>query len=164
MNSDTQPTPKPDWKSAAFTLLVVSALMGGIALFSKLTNPQANLSFLYLVLPLTAGFVLLSFVRLKVITILSLLTSIIFLVISVVTKDHDPKLSSLSLLDTFLALAGAIVPTLVSRTQTFLYDRGFRGTGFYVDAPNGVTGGDWSDSGWGGGDCGGDGGGGDCGG
>ena len=56
MDSETQPNPKPDWKSNAFALLVVVVLLGGIALFSKLTNPQANVSSLfYLGLPFTAG-------------------------------------------------------------------------------------------------------------
>ena len=165
MNSETQSNPKPAWKDAALAFLVVAAIMGGIAVLSKLIDPQANVwSFLYLA-PLGAGLALLSVARLKVITILSLLVSIIFLVVSFVTKDHNPKLSSLSFLNAFIALAGAIVPTLVSRTQTFLYDRGFRGMGFDVNSQYGFTEGNGSDSGWGSGDCGGDGGsGGDCGG
>ncbi|MBW4470942.1 MAG: hypothetical protein KME45_11150 [Stenomitos rutilans HA7619-LM2] len=165
MDSDTQPNPKPDWKSTAFALLVCAALTGGLAVFSKLTNPQTDVLSFFLILPLVAGLLLLSNVRLKVITILSLVASIVFLVMSFLTKDHNPKLSSISFLNAFIALAVAIVPTLLLRTQTFLYDRGFRGIGFYVSSQDGSGGGgNWSDSGWGGGDCGGDGGGGDCGG
>lgn len=166
MDSDSQPNFKRDWKVAAFAFLVTAVLLGGVALFSKLTNPQADvLSVFYFGLPFVAGLLLLSFVRLKVITILSLLASIIFLVTSFLTKDHNPKLSSINFLSALFALAGAVAPTLFSQTQTFLYDRGFRGIGFYVSSQDGVTGGDWSDSGWGSGDCGGDGGGGgDCGG
>lgn len=163
MDSDTQPNPKLDWKSAAIGCLALAVLLGSLALFSKLTNPQTNvLSFFYLGIPLIAGLLLLSVARLKVITILSLLASIAFLVLSFLTKDHNPKLSNMSFLSTFFALAGAIVPTLVSRLQAFLYDRGFRGIGVDVSSQDGVTGGNWSDSGWGG-DCGSDGGS-DCGG
>lgn len=158
MDSETQPNPKSDWKSTAFAFLVCAALMGGMAVFSKLTNPQVDvLGYLYITLALAAGLVLFLVITLKVITILSLLASIIFLVISFFTKEHNPQLSSMSFLSAFVALAGAVVPTLFSRTQTFLYDRGFRGTGVYID---GSANSGWSDSGWGGGDCDG----GDCGG
>ena len=162
MDSDTQPNPKPNWKGAAFVFLGITALFDSIAAFIKLTNPQTNvLSFFYLGAAFMAAYLLyslLSVLRLKVITIFSLLASIVFMAVSFLTKDHNPKLSSLSFLSAFFALAGAIVPTLLSQTQAFLYDRGFRGIGFYVSSQDGVTGGDWSDSGWGGGDCGGDGG------
>ncbi|MBW4691521.1 MAG: hypothetical protein KME27_07100 [Lyngbya sp. HA4199-MV5] len=165
MDSDAQPNPKVDWKSTAFALLVCAALMGGMAVFSKLRNPQTDVWSFFLILPLVAGLLLLSNVRLKVITMLSLLASIIFLTAGFLTKEHNPKLSSISFLSAFFALAGAIMPSLIFRIQTFLYDRGFRGIGVYIDGSyiDGSTGGGWSDSGWGG-DRGGDGGGGDCGG
>ncbi|XGV98064.1 MAG: hypothetical protein ACAF41_03820 [Leptolyngbya sp. BL-A-14] len=171
MDSDTQPNPKPNWKGAAFVFLGITALFDSIAAFIKLTNPQTNvLSFFYLGAAFMAAYLLyslLSVLRLKVITILSLLASIVFMAVSFLTKDHNPKLSSLSFLSAFFALAGAIAPILVSRIQTFLHDRWWRGTGVYIEdlsASNwGVSGSNWHDGGSS--DCGGDGGGGgDCGG
>src|SRR5579883_836006 len=160
MDSDAQSNPKSTWKSTTLTFLVCAVLLGGGTLYSKLTNPHADVSSIfYFGLPFVAGLLLLSIVRLKVITILSLLASIVFLAVSFLTKDHNPKLSSINFLSAFFALAGAIVPTLFSQTQNFLYNRGFRGTGVYIDVAS-TDGGSWNDTGWGGGDCGsGDGGG-----
>lgn len=148
------PTPKQSSRIGKVTFVLFILFAVGLAVLNH--SPQWILPALVLL-----AWIFALTPQQRIVGIGAFLAVLILLGMAVETKDHNPVLSSSSLLSALFVSLGSVAVVAVPRMQLFLYKHGYRTKapyidGFFVEGGYWSNGhGNWSDGGGCGGDSGG---------